>query len=816
LADVPVNGSTFAALTGLGNSAPINYGAAVVNALSINGSGAGTALAVDFSGGNPVPSKGLSFDGSTTKNSESLVLQGELPSGVWGSETSTPSGSMSGKIALTDSKNNVSTINYSQLTPVASLAFAPPNPLHAAPDVTPAITDVTPAKAVTYDATSTDDWINLIGTLVGGNPSTQINSINPTNGKLTFASIDYLNKTTVTIDGLAGDDTLNADFTAGNALPGGSISFDGGAGANTISAYGDGDYVLNSGSLQNTAAGPSPAGVSVNLKNVQSADLTGRDEGSSFIVQSWAGGSKGSIKLNGGTGPDTYIIGDGDLDDIAAGVAIAITDMGGKAANSLTLNDDQTAKGVKNVKLAHYKVSDSSITSTLQSGNTTVARTFPGVTFGSIQTVTLNATYAANEIDLAPSAVTTFNINGNTPTPAQFALNHANGDFLKLDFTQAVGTPMLTYDHTTGDGKWMFSNPSDPAAGSLPINFTSIEKLNYFGVTAVAADGSNLSEPTVKIYDSTNDRLVQTLSNVYAANYQLGVRVAVGDLNGDGIPEIIVVPGREQAPMVKVYDILSGDLDYEFMADTPSFNDGLLVAVGDVNGDGNNDIITASSLGPANVHVFLNSGYTPTITTDPFTAYSAATPAITAFASVNDYIGGAGGLAVANLTGHPATPNDPNGVGDIIVGSGVGVNASVQVFNYSAHGTSPTPARTITPLFSSTVQGGVSVAAADLNGDGVTDLVMGAGPGGASQIDVWNGKTGSINQFTAFTGNGSNAPVHVAIANVNGVDQIMAGQGTDGRAYAMKKFALSPALSASLVDTVLEAEPYFRGGVYLD
>ena len=98
------------------------------------------------------------------------------------------------------------------------------------------------------------------------------------------------------------------------------------------------------------------------------------------------------------------------------------------------------------------------------------------------------------------------------------------------------------------------------------------------------------------------------LTDVYAANYQLGVRVAVGDLNGDGIPEIVVVPGRNQTPLVKVYDILTGQLDYSFLADTPSFNAGLLVAIGDVNGDGNNDIITAPSLGVANVHVFLNNG----------------------------------------------------------------------------------------------------------------------------------------------------------------------------------------------------------------
>ena len=178
----------------------------------------------------------------------------------------------------------------------------------------------------------------------------------------------------------------------------------------------------------------------------------------------------------------------------------------------------------------------------------------------------------------------------------------------------------------------------------------------------------------------------------------------------------------------------------QFLAQNSSYNYGLQVAVGDVTGNGRQDIITASMVGPPFVNVFLNNGST----TSPFAAYSSSTPTIKPFGNISGYQGGVGGLAVGNLTNNAATSANPGGAGDIIVGSGVGTKAIAQVFNYHANGTSSTPALTITPTFSSSVTGGLSVAVADVTGDGTPDLVMGAGTGGPSLVDVWNGKTKAI------------------------------------------------------------------------
>src|SRR5262249_14753828 len=88
-----------------------------------------------------------------------------------------------------------------------------------------------------------------------------------------------------------------------------------------------------------------------------------------------------------------------------------------------------------------------------------------------------------------------------------------------------------------------------------------------------------------------------------------GVSVAVGDVTGDGVADIVTGTGVGGGPQVEVFDGRSGAVVRSFFAYESSFRDGVTVAVGDVEGDGRADVVTGPGPGGGPV-VGLFSGVT--------------------------------------------------------------------------------------------------------------------------------------------------------------------------------------------------------------
>src|SRR5262249_36270472 len=203
------------------------------------------------------------------------------------------------------------------------------------------------------------------------------------------------------------------------------------------------------------------------------------------------------------------------------------------------------------------------------------ARTFAGINYNalgaspqssplnSIKTLRLDATEQTNIFTVTPSQVTTDTINGFGPSGGLPPASGPNpnlppnkGDYLQLITTGLAGGTggrelhMQTTGATdpgTGSGNWSFTD------GSQNVNFTSIERFNHVALTAIAADGGPNSPPTARVYDAeTGEFRFQVTA--FPNSFLGGVRVAVGDINGYGIPDLIVSPGQGHSAEVKVYN----------------------------------------------------------------------------------------------------------------------------------------------------------------------------------------------------------------------------------------------------------------------
>ena len=110
------------------------------------------------------------------------------------------------------------------------------------------------------------------------------------------------------------------------------------------------------------------------------------------------------------------------------------------------------------------------------------------------------------------------------------------------------------------------------------------------------------SGPLVSVYDSAG-QLVQ-IFYAFDSNYTGSITLATGDVDGDGIEDTIVSTGSLGLPEVRVFSGRTGDLLVSFFAYSTQYLGGVSVAAGDVNGDGIAEIITGSLFGATHVQIF--------------------------------------------------------------------------------------------------------------------------------------------------------------------------------------------------------------------
>jgi subtilisin family serine protease len=147
------------------------------------------------------------------------------------------------------------------------------------------------------------------------------------------------------------------------------------------------------------------------------------------------------------------------------------------------------------------------------------------------------------------------------------------------------------------------------AALGLPVLRTSTAPVVPANapVKPYVAMGANAGNaPEVRVY--TADGKLVSKFMAYAPSFKGGVRVAAGDVDGDGNAEIVTTPGPTGGPHVRVFD-LKGNLKWQFFAYASGFRGGVYVAVADVDRDGKAEIITTPGPGGGpHVRIFSANG----------------------------------------------------------------------------------------------------------------------------------------------------------------------------------------------------------------
>lgn len=142
--------------------------------------------------------------------------------------------------------------------------------------------------------------------------------------------------------------------------------------------------------------------------------------------------------------------------------------------------------------------------------------------------------------------------------------------------------------------------------GSLLKTFTVGDTSSRAGATVAAADfdGDGLADLVVGTMRN-GQPLVQVLrfsDGTALHGYtpftgSVGVSVAAGDVNGDGTPDTVIGAGSGGGPRVVVMDGKTDTKILDFLAFESSFTGGIRVSAGDLNGDGLADMVAAAGSG---------------------------------------------------------------------------------------------------------------------------------------------------------------------------------------------------------------------------
>ncbi len=309
----------------------------------------------------------------------------------------------------------------------------------------------------------------------------------------------------------------------------------------------------------------------------------------------------------------------------------------------------------------------------------------------------------------------------------------------------------------------VFSSPSDSNTGNNQFTEATPLYTGYLVTAPGVAIAKKYAPPVIRVFDrETGVEIKQFFA--YEETYRDSIRVAVGDINGDGVDDIITTTSKGTGRL-RVFDGLTfqmlstGVFSTEIAAFTGKRGDaGAFVTVGDFDGNGTNEIAVGNALGGGHVKIFggpteqvdgrsdiaaqgTGTPLQPTVLADFYPFGTKFKGGVRVAAGDIDGGGIARGV-MANGGSSQSLSQDDLVVGQGFTGGGVKIYKGVKTtMGQTGITTSIGDLIGDFSVGGKGYRGGVSVAVGALNEDGFADLIVGRNSGKAGLVEMFDGST---------------------------------------------------------------------------
>ncbi len=267
--------------------------------------------------------------------------------------------------------------------------------------------------------------------------------------------------------------------------------------------------------------------------------------------------------------------------------------------------------------------------------------------------------------------------------------------------------------------RWAAPAPTEarkfaPFPGGARPESVAVRDLGSDGIDEIVVGSGFGAPPLVKVLRADGSEILSFAP--FDQGMLQGVNVAMGDLDGDGISEIVAAAGPGANAHVRVFDNRGKEKIFPggFFPFGKDFRGGSSVAVADVDGDGKDEIIAAAGpTGGSHVKIFRGDG-----------------------ALLGDFFAFDNGVSVGlNVA---AGDLDGDGKAEIVAALATASPAYVRIFS-GVQGTKTGEFLAIGNGF----DGGLNLAVADVDGDGKDDVIAAPNGGGGPHVHAFD-RTGKL------------------------------------------------------------------------